>query len=242
MIAPDERLSEFRTIWQDKPVLREIYTSYYDRIASHCRRGSILEIGSGSGNFVLADRGFKVVSTDILAAPWLDLVCDAQQLPFADASFDNIVMVDVLHHLERPIRFFREAQRVLKPGGRIVYVEPAITPLSWAFYNFLHPEPVDLSVDPLMDGAISRDKDPYDSNQAIPTLIARKAHRRLSEMLPDLRVVTTVWFDFLAYPLSGGFRSWSMLPVRLAGALMLLRAHLRATSRASLWIPSRDRR
>jgi SAM-dependent methyltransferase len=221
VIHTDSRLSHFRTIWQEKPVLREIYAGYYQRITSHCRAGSILEIGSGSGNF-LANRGFTVVATDILPAPWLDAVCDAQRLPFADQSFDNIVMVDVLHHLEHPARFFNEAQRVLKPGGRIVYVEPAITLLSWVFYNFLHPEPVDLSADPLKDGEITREKDPYDSNQAIPTLIARKARRRFALTFPQLKITATEWFDFLAYPLSGGFRPWSMLPAKWAGRLMSL--------------------
>ena len=94
----------------------------------------------------------EVTATDILTAPWLDLVADAQNLPFADASFANIALFDVLHHIEFPRRFLAEASRVLKPGGRIVMVEPAITPVSWPFYRIMHPEPVDISADPLDDG------------------------------------------------------------------------------------------
>jgi SAM-dependent methyltransferase len=55
--------------------------------------------------------------------------------PFAAASFDNIATFDVLHHLERPRLFFQEAERVLRLGGRIVMVEPAITPLNGLFYR-----------------------------------------------------------------------------------------------------------
>ena len=51
---------------------------------------------------------------------WLDAVADAQALPFADNSFANIVMVDVLHHIEQPARCLSEAERVLKPGRHVM--------------------------------------------------------------------------------------------------------------------------
>ena len=57
-----------------------------------------------------------VILTDIIPAPWLDVQADAQRLPFAAASFDNIAMFDVLDHLERPRLFFHEPERVLGPG------------------------------------------------------------------------------------------------------------------------------
>src|SRR5512134_2847437 len=114
-----------------------------------CRPGLMLEIGGGSGN--LKEFMPRVVTTDILQAPWLDAVADAEALPFRDKTFDDIVMVDVLHHLEAPGLFFREAQRVLRPRGRLVLVEPAITPLSWVAYRFCHQEPVIMGQDPLAD-------------------------------------------------------------------------------------------
>jgi len=80
-------------------------------------------------------------------------------------------MLDVLHHLERPVAFMREAARVLRPGARLAMIEPGITPLSWPFYNFLHQEPVILSQDPFAMTERRPDKDPFDSNQAIPTLL-----------------------------------------------------------------------
>ena len=65
-----------------------------------------------------------VVATDIQFAPWLDCVADAQRLPLADATAANIVMIDVLHHLEFPVVFFREAARVLRPGGLLGFSGP----------------------------------------------------------------------------------------------------------------------
>ncbi len=106
----------YRDIWNRKPVLREVYADIYRRLLEACAPGSILEIGGGSGNF----KAFKpqTMSSDIARAPWLDIVCDAQQLPFA-------------------------SERVFKQDGRLIYCEPAITPLSGIFYRLFHDEPVD---------------------------------------------------------------------------------------------------
>src|SRR5437773_6078866 len=126
-----------------------------------------IEIGGGIGN--LRHWLSNVVVTDIQFAPWLDCVADAQYLPFADGAAANIVMVDVLHHVEFPTVFFREAERVLRRDGRLIMVEPAITWGSTLFYRLLHQEPVRTSADPLIEGVPDPHRGPYDSNQAIPT-------------------------------------------------------------------------
>ncbi|HEY6604115.1 MAG TPA: class I SAM-dependent methyltransferase, partial [Xanthobacteraceae bacterium] len=143
-----DQLADHRSIWERKPVLRLVYDDFYDRIAAACRPGLTIEIGGGIGN--LKRRLTDVVATDIQSAPWLDCVADAQRLPFADRCAANIVMVDVLHHLEFPVVFFREAARVLRPGGRVLMVEPAITWGSSLFYRLFHHEPVRTSADALV--------------------------------------------------------------------------------------------
>ncbi len=219
-----EQLEGYARVWDQKPVLRLIYDDFYDRIVDSCVPGMTLEIGGGIGN--LKQRLGNVISTDVQFAPWLNCVADAQILPFADASIDNIVMVDVLHHVESPATFFREAERILRPGGRIVMVEPAITWGSTLFYRFLHQEPVVTSADPLVDGERSKDRDPYDSNQAIPTLIATSHLNRFHRLFPTLRVSGLHWFSFAVYPLSGGFKSWSLVSERVARRLLDLERKL----------------
>jgi SAM-dependent methyltransferase len=48
-------------------------------------------------------------------------VGDAEELPFADASFDAVVMNFGLLHLARPERAIAEARRVLRTGGRFAF-------------------------------------------------------------------------------------------------------------------------
>ena len=215
-----EVLAEHRMIWRDKPVLRAIYSNYYRKIVSWCRQGKSLEIGGGSGN--LKEFTTDIVSTDIAEIPWLDAVADAQTLPFPDGAFANIVMVDVLHHIEQPRLFLAEAERVLGPGGRLIMVEPAITLLSGPFYRLFHPEPVDMTADPLAEITPDPDRRPFDSNQAIPTLLCGRYLARMGREFPALKPIEIEKFDFLAYPLSGGFRRWSLLPAMAVPGVLKL--------------------
>jgi SAM-dependent methyltransferase len=218
LLSSADALNNYANVWHRKPVLRAVYQDFYDRLAPECRPGTTIEIGGGIGN--LKQRLSDVVATDIQFAPWLDCVADAQRLPFAAGSAANIVMVDVLHHLEFPAVFFREAARVLRPGGRILMVEPAITYGSTLFYRLFHHEPVRTSAEALADGTPDPRRDPYDSNQAIPTIIVTRERDWFHARFAELRIARVVWFAFAAYPLSGGFQAWSLLSAGAARRLM----------------------
>jgi SAM-dependent methyltransferase len=213
-----DQLQGYRTVWDRKSVLRLVYDDFYDRIVAACASGVTIEIGCGIGN--LKQRLNNVVATDIQFASWLDCVADAQYLPFATGTAANIVMVDVLHHIEFPVVFFREPAPVLRRDGRLIMVEPAITWGSTLFYRLLHQEPVRTSADPLIDGVPDPHRDPYESNQAIPTLVATRDRERFHRLFPTLKISRVDWFSFMVYPLSGGFKSWSLVPEALASYML----------------------
>jgi SAM-dependent methyltransferase len=172
----------------------------------------MLDIGGGSAHF--KDYRADVVSLDIQAFRGIDVVADAHNLPFRSASFAGIVLLDVLHHLQKPCAFLREAARVLRPGGRLAMIEPGISYVSSFFYRHFHHEPVVMAADPYAEADLQSSDDPWDSNQAIPTLMFADADARtkLNIAVPDLSVRSVRWLSLGAYPLSGGFNRWCLLP------------------------------
>ena len=53
------------------------------------------------------------------------LICaDGYELPFADGSFEVVLLIAMLEHTREPWRVLAEARRVLKPGGRAIMVVP----------------------------------------------------------------------------------------------------------------------
>lgn len=208
----DQRQVGHRGVWARKEIIRRIYRDYHRRLLEVCPRGRLLEVGSGTAH--IKEIRSDVVSTDILAFPGIDVVGDAHSLPFGNECFSGVVMIDVLHHLERPIEFLREAARVLRPGGRLAMIEPAMTMVAYPFYNYIHEEPVDLKVDPFAAVSLNPFRDPFDANQAIPTLLfaTEQARKRLETEIETIRVIEVDWLSLFAYPLSGGFKEWCLIP------------------------------
>ncbi|MBU3738467.1 MAG: class I SAM-dependent methyltransferase [Rhodoferax sp.] len=97
----------------------------------------VLELGSGTGEFtgVLARSGAQVTASDI-SADSLDLlrikhpdwnhvsteVCDMENLPFEDASFDVVASAGSLSYGDNQ-RVLHQVHRLLKPGGCFVCVD-----------------------------------------------------------------------------------------------------------------------
>ena len=99
------------------------------------RRG--LDLGSDNGvvSLLLRERGGSWASgdlTDEAVAAIRDLVLTdvhkvtGDHLPFPDAAFDVVAVVDMLEHVPDEAAFVRELARVTKPGGRLVLNTPQL--------------------------------------------------------------------------------------------------------------------
>ena len=93
----------------------------------------MLDLGAGAGRrLALKFRGCcrQIVDVDldprVLDNPFLDeaQIASAYQLPFIAASFDVVIAVNVLEHIDDPVRLFAEVRRVLKPGGAFIVRMP----------------------------------------------------------------------------------------------------------------------
>jgi ubiquinone/menaquinone biosynthesis C-methylase UbiE len=68
------------------------------------------------------------------AGPWVSIRASVYELPFADASFDCVIISEVLEHLGEDDRALAEIARILKPGGTLAASVPRRGPelLCWA--------------------------------------------------------------------------------------------------------------
>jgi SAM-dependent methyltransferase len=213
-----EQLLRHRRVWEQKPILRRVYNDeFFARLlASRKPNGTSVEVGAGPGFFKQAAPA--IISTDLIWCPWLDAIADAQQLPFRSDSVTNVFGLDMLHHLATPMTFLREVTRILIPGGRLILVEPWITPFSYFIFRFLHQERCDLSESPWLQNQTGSapEKKAFDGNQAIPYLLFGPHHRSNTlNSLPEFKLVVLEPFCLFAYLLSGGFKPMNLLPESL---------------------------
>jgi len=210
-----ERLDDHRRIWSQKPVLGGVYEPWFDLLLEQAGRAQrVLEIGAGPGFLGGHARrrrpDLRWIATDIIAAPWNDVAADAGRLPFAAASFDTVLCLDLVHHLARPRAFFEEAARVLRPGGRIAAIEPWVSAMSYPVYRWMHGEGCDVGIDPWSpfgDGA----KEAFEGNGALTWRVVRTGDEGLWSAMglgpPRVRRINA-----FGYLLSLGFRKGSLLP------------------------------
>lgn len=103
--------------------------------------GPILDAGGGTGRVaeVLKPYATQTIVSDLSMKmlhqaqmkEGLSLACaHTECLPFQDAYFDRVIMIDALHHVCDHKETAQEMWRVLKPGGRIIIEEPDIREFS----------------------------------------------------------------------------------------------------------------
>ncbi|OGH72220.1 MAG: hypothetical protein A2921_03805 [Candidatus Magasanikbacteria bacterium RIFCSPLOWO2_01_FULL_43_20b] len=105
-------------------------------LGSEVKKGDrVLYIGTGTGHMPrnlekkTGVNFFKIDLADIRTSDNKDnkfVVANARRLPFADTSFDEVFVSDVLHHTEKQGEILAEVKRVLRPGGKAVILEDTI--------------------------------------------------------------------------------------------------------------------
>jgi len=99
----------------------------------------VLDLGAGQGSLSLKlkQAGFDVRACDLDVENFRvpDIEClevDANgALPYADESFDIVLSIEVVEHIENHGSLFSEVQRVLKSGGHYVFTTPNILSLKY---------------------------------------------------------------------------------------------------------------
>jgi len=198
-----------RQIISSKPFLKAIYDEWYSLLARELPAGDgdVLELGSGGG---YCDRYIKgLITSEVFPSPSVQLVVDGRHIPFEGGSLRAIVFTDVLHHMPDVRQFFSEAVRCLRPGGKILMIEPWVTAWSRFVYRRFHHEPFlpeaqDWSFPPA--GPLSG------ANGAIPWIVFARDRAKFESDFPELQIERILPFLPFRYLVSGGVGMRSLMP------------------------------
>lgn len=114
--------------------------NYQNLITRLPKKAKILVIGGsimGRGMEPIYDNtGFEIIGSDVSHGEFTSLICDAHDIPFAEGTFDCVIIQAVLEHVVDPYRCVEECHRVLNTNG-IVYAEtPFMQQVHMKQYDF----------------------------------------------------------------------------------------------------------
>jgi len=126
--------------WHEQP-------GYFRDVTRHFPSDArLLDVGCGTGwladhfaDYTGLDGSFDAVAAAGERDRNVALHNVAEPLPFADASFDGVVMKDLLEHVPDPVALVREVRRVLRPGGRVFASSPDAQ--RWVWDDYTHRRP-----------------------------------------------------------------------------------------------------
>ncbi|MEK8024268.1 MAG: methyltransferase domain-containing protein [Candidatus Hydrogenedentota bacterium] len=202
---------------RDKGLLKKFYENCYLQLrdaSTDFPAGPRIEIGSGGGFIREVIPG--VIETDVMESSHPQVVASGMKIPFRSQSLAGLYSLNVIHHIPDPDAFFRELVRTVKPGGGIVLVEPANTPMSSFIFRNFHHEDFDTSKDwtlPPGGGPMSN------ANQAIPWIIFFRDRALFEKKHPELKIRFVRHHSSLGYILSGGVSMRQFLPTSFSGAI-----------------------
>lgn len=203
-------IEQLRDTIQRKLYLKKTYISFYQdllrRIEDRPSEGEVVELGSGAG--FLKSMAPDVITSDTLPYDGVDRVFSALEMPFGDRTISAFVLIDVLHHIKDSRRFFQEVLRCLKPGGKLVMIEPANTTFSSLIYRYLHHEPYD----PRGGWGFEEGGPLSGANLAIPWIIFDRDRAIFEQDFSSFQICSLTPHTPLRYLLSGGLSMRQLLP------------------------------
>ncbi|MGH8496377.1 MAG: methyltransferase domain-containing protein [Gammaproteobacteria bacterium] len=168
------------------------------------RDADALDVGAGRGGLSrqLRDAGFRVQACDLdpqafaVAGIECRRVDASGGLPYADESFDLVLAVELVEHIEDHAAFFDEISRVLRPGGKALFTTPNILSLksrmrfllSGYFYSFG-------TLDPAVRDPASQHITPFTLDRYLWRLA--QSGLTLSRLATDKRQTSSLLLGFL---------------------------------------------
>jgi SAM-dependent methyltransferase len=126
--------------WHEQP-------GYFRDVTRHFPPGTrLLDVGCGSAwladhfdDYTGVDGSPEAVAAAAAKGREITLASVDEPLPFEEASFDGVVLKDLLEHVNDPAAVVRETARVLRPGGRVFASSPDAQ--RWVWDDYTHRRP-----------------------------------------------------------------------------------------------------
>lgn len=118
------------------------YEKLQEFAATISSSGKVLDVGAGLKPYESFFKHCTYHSCDIENAFFdvkHDYICSSERIPVPDNSYDGVILIQVLEHLEYPIKTLNEIHRLLRPGGVLYLAAPQGAGDHFApyhFYNF----------------------------------------------------------------------------------------------------------
>jgi SAM-dependent methyltransferase len=185
--------------WHEQP-------GYFRDVTRHFEPSArLLDVGCGTGwlaehfeSYTGVDGSPDAVSAAVARGRNVSLADVDQPLPFDDASFDGVVLKDLLEHVADPVAVVAEVRRVLRPGGIVFASSPDAQ--RWVWDDYTHRRPFTRKAFRLLfrDGGFTVERVGYESVMPGTSIVAartranrRPAVLRAAAWLPVVR--RNVW-------------------------------------------------
>ena len=219
-----ERFQIHREALRSKKIMRGVFRDFHKQILDldqeyfGATEGLRIELGCGVAP--IKENFPFVLATDIIDAPHLDRLLDAQSMDLPDSSVRALYCQNSFHHFPRPELFLQEALRVLRIGGGVILIEP----YHGRFASIIYPR---LFTTEVFDKRISDWERPNagpmtDANQALSYIVYIRDKERFRGLFPELDIVhVQPLSNWLRYLLSGGLNFRQLVPDWTARPLQL---------------------
>lgn len=216
-VDPDseEMLAIHSKVLYEKPMMKGVFSEFYStclRLDNHYfakTNGKRVEIGAGVSFF--KKKYPEIIATDIKKAPNLDMVVDAQNMPFENNSVRAIYGINCFHHFPNPNLFFKELERVLEPGCGCILIDPFYGTIARRFYRkIFDTETFDMTQKEWVNESLGFMNG---ANQALSYIVFVRDKKKFESMYPNLEIVVQRPLDnYLRYLLCGGLNFRQVLP------------------------------
>lgn len=208
------RIEQHQKMLEKKRMLREVFSEFHHLFRKLDQQhlpgtGTVIELGAGVAP--MRDSYPEVLATDIVEAPYLDRVLNAEAMDLPDNSVRVIYGQNCFHHFPHPDSFLSELERVLIPGGGVILLEPYYGPFaSFMYKRLFRTEGFDKNF-PSWETPVSGPMN--GANQALSYIVFVRDRKEFERKYPSLKIVHEQRVgNYLKYIISGGLNFRQLLP------------------------------